>query len=275
MFLDKKLFAIGLLQVVALLPALDKLDKLSKGGHLFFGGEHNIVQDTLLSVISEIFVYQLFAYQDVCLLVVFGVLLLAGLLVSKKEEIIGFLTVSTVVVMALPTFLNIVLGVKYPLERTGIYWVLIFGMYILLIIGHLQKNDGSMKKWLSKGFIAVLVCVASIATIGFVQSIQFTYYPTNKRDADLVKMLQRLEQEIDNTKTYQLGIDWTFEPTINYYRETHRLNWLPQVTRAGLEGDYDFFYIKNSSRDNINAPCVELVESFEATRTQLLKNCGK
>jgi hypothetical protein len=38
-----------------------------------------------------------------------------------------------------------------------------------------------------------------------------------------------------------LGVSWTLEPSVNYYRETKSLYWLKPVNRDGISGDYDYY----------------------------------
>ena len=50
----------------------------------------------------------------------------------------------------------------------------------------------------------------------------------------------------------KLGINWLFEPTVNFYRTTKSLKWLKEVNRDGFKGDYDYYYIFIPDSNGLN-----------------------
>jgi hypothetical protein len=91
-------------------------------------------------------------------------------------------------------------------------------------------------------------------------------------DADTTKMVEILENDIskNNTETpIKLGINWVFEPSINFYRITNNHNWLQPATRDGFNGDYDYYYIFKDNLPEIKN--IEIIEEFKTSKTLLLK----
>src|SRR5437879_11613146 len=44
-------------------------------------------------------------------------------------------------------------------------------------------------------------------------------------------------------RSYRLGIDWLFEPSINYYLRRNGWTSIAPVTRDGPRGPYDAYYV--------------------------------
>ena len=68
-----------------------------------------------------------------------------------------------------------------------------------------------------------------------------------------------------------LGISWIFEPTINFYRQTRKLDWLKEVNRDGYTGSYDYYYVEKDSVF-IDTTKKVVVKSFDDIQTILARN---
>ena len=68
---------------------------------------------------------------------------------------------------------------------------------------------------------------------------------------DTEKMLEVLNIKREGASSVQLGINWLFEPTINFYKTTKNYEWLKPVNRNGLSEEDDFRYVmKNDMEAN-------------------------
>jgi hypothetical protein len=67
-----------------------------------------------------------------------------------------------------------------------------------------------------------------------------------------------------------LGINWIFEPTINYYRISRNLKWLNEVNRNGVEGNFDFYYVfpEDTSAIKLKKELKKYEVSFDGRPTQ-------
>ena len=73
-------------------------------------------------------------------------------------------------------------------------------------------------------------------------------------------------------KDVKIGIQWMFEPTINFYRETKHLTWLLPVDREGIKTTDDYFYIFKVDLVNIKPNTYYTIQAFPKSETLLLKN---
>lgn len=64
-------------------------------------------------------------------------------------------------------------------------------------------------------------------------------------DASNKVVVERLMAEHQRRPTTQMrvGITWLFEPSLNYYRRTWRLEWLRPFDRAGFSAADDYRYV--------------------------------
>lgn len=258
-------------QIFLLIPALINIFILKTSGHLIFGGRKNILTDTFSSIIQQSFPIILFPYQNMLILVIILFLIISSTYLVKNNIRIYFFAITSIILLILPTFFHLTMGVLYPLERTGIYWCLLFGLHVLFLTDHFLFYHTRKKRTHLFLFLSAILSIT--ITIGFFTTLNLHSYPANHADHNTRGMLFLLKEKVDTTQSYRLGIDATFEPTINYYRQTHNLHWLQKVTRKGVKEDYDFFYVKNSSVPLIPSDCLNVIKSFDDTATQLLENC--
>jgi hypothetical protein len=73
----------------------------------------------------------------------------------------------------------------------------------------------------------------------------------------------------DTPSQITLGINWLFEPTINFYRSTKKLKWLKEVNRDGFMGKYDYYYIFTSDSSGTNLE--KVINSYKTSNTILAK----
>ncbi|MBE9481501.1 MAG: hypothetical protein IMY69_07395, partial [Bacteroidetes bacterium] len=96
-----------------------------------------------------------------------------------------------------------------------------------------------------------------------------------KYDAQTNEMIVDLEKEVNRSQkenqTVKLGINWLFEPTINFYRKTQNLNWLNEVNRDGIEGDFDYYYILEKDYEKIKNFNLEIIKQYPLSKSILLK----
>jgi hypothetical protein len=136
------------------------------------------------------------------------------------------------------------LGTKYPLGRTGAYFIPLFLILFMLVweqILSLPKRAGrTLMHW---GF-----CAISILTIVY-HITQFNIsYTVWRYDASTKKVLGFLTQMLDvselKPRTIRMGITWRLEPSLNYYIRKNQLTWLNRVDRRGMENRrFHFYYI--------------------------------
>jgi hypothetical protein len=70
----------------------------------------------------------------------------------------------------------------------------------------------------------------------------------------------------------KLGVNWLFEPTVNFYRQTWYINKLAPVTRKTIKSNCDYYYILNSDLDSLNIKNYKIIFSSKNTNTVLIRS---
>jgi hypothetical protein len=55
-------------------------------------------------------------------------------------------------------------------------------------------------------------------------------------DADTKRIFEALEAAPKPAGPIRLGVSWTLEPALNYYREVRKASWMAPVERDGFDG---------------------------------------
>lgn len=72
-----------------------------------------------------------------------------------------------------------------------------------------------------------------------------------------------------------LGINWLFEPTINFYRQTHHIDWLIPANRNGLSPNDDYYYCFKDELHELISDQYTVIQDFPRINTVLVKNHRK
>ena len=156
---------------------------------------------------------------------------------------------------ALPFFLLILSAGSSVLQHglfgseflTGRIALFLFPLYLLSLVFLL--NSLKIKILQTKN---LLFAFALIVALHFLKTANFTHAGDWKYDCSTKKMLHDLEKDVQKTKPQlpvSLSINWLFEPTINFYRQSRQLNWLQAVNREGLKPESDYSYLLAEDAD--------------------------
>jgi hypothetical protein len=131
-------------------------------------------------------------------------------------------------------------GVSYPLRRTALYWPPIFTLASMAVIAILWRA-GIPGKVLAAAGAAIMALAIGLFAAGFTTDhyFEWRYDAGTKR---IVNILRDLHRNKPGARV-QLGVNWVFEPALNFYRHRYHLDWIEPVTRAGPDGDYDYYVL--------------------------------
>ncbi len=246
---------------LCLVPAVVNINYLSSNGHLMFGGEDNVISSSLISVFDNIFTgryhgahyYTLFA---------FFMISLYSLFFRGRKGIQFYFSLAILLLLLIPIFSFYTLEIKFAKERAALYWIVIISIVFKFYIDKLRKLN----------FRALIILVISVVSLlGFIERWNFNYLDENKVEADVPQMLEDLNNKYSTANNkYTMSIDWIFEPTINYYRETKQYHWLAPVTRKSINNKADFFYFKGDTK---GPNCSNILNDFSQSNTRLYSNC--
>jgi hypothetical protein len=178
-------------------------------------------------------------------------LLLFGtaLALKKRDEIALLLPLSFLGSLGALWALHYMMGVPYPYERTGIYFLPL----MTLSVAYLLTTDGVLKKI---GF-AFLALVVVQYCIGF----KTAWYEEWRFDAGTKRVLaelQRLHKE--SPRPLRLGISWQYEESGTYYRQKLGMDWLAPLTRTDIRKEpFDYYYLAPDDASLLNEKKLRVV----------------
>lgn len=270
---------IYLVEAALLVPAALNIVELKERGELYFGGDTNsLLNDTLDSVVVKSFLVELLPEQHWLVLGLCCLVVAVGLVLRKSRE----LTYSSIVTLALallPAALYAVSGTKYPVERSALYWLVLLGIHLLFVTEALLWLNVKLLRF---AVLPLLAALSLLFVVNFVGSANVTFVRTWAYEAHTRDILEQLEQ-VDKSKSIQLGVSWFFEPSISYYRETRAYIWLDPLNRNGPSGKYDYYYVFGNEFHLVTAACKQQIIRYEKnpiipanetdTECLVLKNC--
>jgi hypothetical protein len=279
---------------VHLLPLLfagivlyEPLRRLLTYSELDFGGKTGFYADTLSFVIWSMFDY--IAISDAVLVVL---KILVTVLVAlpffiivwsafrnKKEffEQHEGLVIMTFIMISIPIIIilqHIFLNVDYPVSRFSAFLLPLFLVHFVFLMRYFIEIG-----YRSTGLVIITgAAIASLA--GFIQKANLSYASEWAYDSETKNMIEVLaldhEKNVEGQKTVKLGINWLFEPTVNFYRLTRNLDWLLPADREGFhQGKDDYFYIFETELEKLQGHDYEIMRKFEGAPTVLIRNKSK
>jgi len=255
--------------------------KMSKGQEFYYGGTEGFWQNTVKSL-AEVTLYgrvypRLFIGIE---LLIAGVIIIAlaalvyKLAVKSQFNLIDkYLSciLAILFISALSIGLqHILFNTKYVIERTAIYFIPLF--YLLVLI--LWRKADSIKLSPARNILNIFFyLIVSASLLNFVTSVNFGHFLSWKYDASTKKMMNYLTQ-INKGKNPQdgsvsLGIDWVFEPSINFYRKVNNLAWLKAVDRGGPDNKFDYYYLLLDSKGLMEKYHLTVLKKFDTSDTYL------
>lgn len=223
--------------------------RLASGGQLYFGGAGGLWRDTIGSLVRA----SSYGKIESTLAISAVAAAVAGLIaVAAGSAASGWKRISRpaedpatpVLLVLLLSCLTVwvhhhVLGAPAPMGRTALF------LYPLAVIVLVLWADGFEDlRWKRTG-VAVTVSLAVALTVAAISAANLTHTFDWRSDADTRQMLADLKREAvqpPRPGPVLLGVHWTLEPGINFYRITGHLDWLAPVGRAGYLASADFLY---------------------------------
>jgi hypothetical protein len=131
---------------------------------------------------------------------------------------------------------HLVSGIPYPENRTGIYFVPLATLAVLGLARMLADRAG-VRHWIG---LAVAL-VFGLFVLEFAAQWNVRSFWVWRYDADTKRIFQVLESAPKPSGPIRLGVSWTLEPSLNYYRELRKASWLMPVMRDGVDGMRQFY----------------------------------
>lgn len=261
----KQIFIPTILFILLMIPALWNILYLSKLGELYAGGTNNVYRDTIRSIFNfsyynDWYDFTLLAFISWSALLFFGFL-------SFANTQLNLLKIMLCLLVILPTMLFATMEIGFAKDRAAQYWMVVLGYFSLFFSDDLLKTN---KKWNAKILLLIPGFISFFSFIQFGLLANDSHTQIWKNDAEIKQALEILEQKTDPNFNYRMGINWLFEPTINYYIETRKYRWLEKVTRDGYDGKFDFYLLFKT--DTIPQHLVKKIQSFPISQSILYQS---
>ena len=238
-----------------LFPALSFLylvyvfKQLSNAEQLYFGGKEgfleNVIKDQLWCFIYDK-AYALNPFYlsiwlwTIPVLISGALVLFLNKLISTKQSFKDWLVVMYVLIFSLCLIVlnHSITGSLYPIKRTGLFVsILVFlclAMFLRFVFDLLPKNK-----------LILFVVMLFVGTL-YVHTL-FSFHSKRYREipyeSHTVEIIQKLAEFKTDTAVLSFSSNWQFSPSLNFYKQTQGLNWLPKIEKAPIDTHAQFLLV--------------------------------
>lgn len=160
-------------------------------------------------------------------------------------------------------------GNPYLSHRTGMFYMPLFALSFGLIVQRLLSRLPPVAQWV------VAVPIAALLLFHTAYTLRFDYFREWRHEGAVLRVLDLIEDDWrarGMQRPATLGITWTFEPSINFYRQTRQLDWLAPVHRDGFaDKPYDYYLVAFADVALVRSAHTVLLDDA-ATRALLAKS---
>jgi hypothetical protein len=188
------------------------------------------------------------------------------------EQYLGFIVSCFLLILIsiIIILLHVILRADYPIARFSIFLFPVLMVHIGFLVHYLM----SLK--CEKVILTVIFSIALVSMISFWQKTNLYSSKEWAYDMRTKNMIQTLvshrEKYNYNTQSIKLGINWLFEPTINFYRVTMGIDWLLPVDRSEISQNDDYYYIFKDELNQLDVSEYEIIEEYNKINTLLIMN---
>ncbi len=226
---------------------------LRKANALYYGGTEGFWSDTVRSTIKA-FLYEpennylapVLGISVVVVTVFSFAWLFYDLFYRRKIHFFSGAVLFLLLACALLSQLqHFFLGTFFLTERTALFFI---PLVILLLLFLLQRITQLHYRffWFAPIFFFLFA-------VHFFMNINFYFVQQWRENADVksvIGFLEKKKREIPfERKNIYMGIEFIYEPCLNYYRAANHLEWLNIVTPEGLLPTQDYFLVSKNRRD--------------------------
>ncbi|MGO9021072.1 MAG: ArnT family glycosyltransferase [Syntrophobacteraceae bacterium] len=275
---------VGIGTLVAAALALFYLDLT---GQLYFGGNHGFWADTVHSLLKSSMYFRDYGQHvmdiasisimaAICIITIGTVFLL--MFERNTQASASSLLICITLLCAASCLIQFHLfGALYPMERTALYFLPLFVLSVVFFADHFTQRFQSTGRII---LVPVLALASILACWNFLGTANLAKTYSWCCDANTKDMVDQLSREyssragMDKPRKIELGVDWMFEPAVNYYRLSRRLTWLDKVTRDDIykrPAGYDYYYVLDSNKAKLmKCRRISVIKTFLPAETDLM-----
>ncbi len=258
----------------------EPLRRISKMSLLDFGGKNGFMEDTVGTAIYSFFyemyvtpfletIFKVFIVSVVALtiIIILKAIVQRNITLFKAHISLVLINLILLAIVAITIAQHLILGNDYYIHRFALFFYPIFILNFTFLLNYFFQLSKTTS-------VSISYLCASLALFNIYINHNTAFYKDWKIDRDVKSMMQNLvlEHEKYPNKNIRLGINWLFEPGVNFYRYTWDLKWLSPAHRRGISKYDDYFYILNTDEEYMDLSNKPVVYKNEQTGAVLLKN---
>jgi hypothetical protein len=195
-----------------------------------------------------------------------------GLEYILKPEFILYLFGISIVLIS--TILHHLFGTRFLDNRLTVF---IFPLAMFVPI-YLVNDLYKMKSELRKVALPLAYLISLMFILNTVTAANFTHYVDWKYDASTNEMMKMIKSNKQNLKndSISIGINWFFEPSVNYYRSYYKMDWVEKVNRNRYQyKPFDYYYIVAGDSLSTALEGCKLIKEYPVSNTHLYRRLQK
>ncbi len=258
----------------------EPLRRISKMSLLDFGGKNGFMEDTVGTAIYSFFyemyvtpfletMFKIFIVSVVALtlIIILKAIVQRNITLFNAHISLVLINLILIAIVAITIAQHLILGNDYYIHRFALFFYPIFILNFTFLFNYFFQLSKTTS-------VSISYLCASLALFNIYINHNTAFYKDWKIDSDVKSMMQNLvlEHEKYPNKNIRLGINWLFEPGVNFYRYTWDLKWLNPAHRRGISKYDDYFYILNTDKEYMDLSNKPVVYKNEQTGAVLLKN---
>jgi hypothetical protein len=258
--------------------ALRPLMRLRRASELYAGGDDGFWQDTVYSLVSSTFHRRGWEVVDVTVVVLIGVLVVAGaaatvVSISRRTlplHATAFVLLSTAA--GVTVVQHVALDSLYLMERTALFLIPLFAIWLAFAADALALHPRAATAVMTASLVVAVAMSANLAA-----AANFSYALDWRYDARTERMIEDLDRMRGGRPT-DLGATWLFEPAINYYVEARRLSWLSPIPRdcrgVCVTSTSDYYYVIGPDVAVVRQRGAQVVREYPLSASVLTRDIG-
>lgn len=157
-----------------------------------------------------------------------------------RSEVLLLFPLTLVASAAALIALHYIIGLPYPYERTGLYFLPLMTLTV-------ASAALLPQRLISRPALFFL----SAVTIQYLLELKTSWYEEWVFDAGTKRaMLALTHAHETHPSGNRMGISWMYEQSVLYYANVDRMDWLARVTREDPHsGDFDYYYLAEQDQD--------------------------
>jgi 4-amino-4-deoxy-L-arabinose transferase-like glycosyltransferase len=164
---------------------------------------------------------------------------------------------------------HLLFGLNYPVERTGLYFVPLFGIAWAI----------AADRVMSRPLAGMQAVIAGLLILQFATQLQTQYFAPWKFDMDTKQVALMLQKASQGKADQSIAVssDWRHQPAMEFYRQDLHLAALKPIERqdqAALSG-FDFYVLQDPDRANLETNHLRVRFSDPQTGIVLADHWGR